>query len=457
MALAGCESAKSVVALSNSPVFHHQYSSVSAAISGLAHDERERRRVGGLFKQLWLKHFPSASVNHFQTDVVNIFREHSPCLKDRQYVHKANNVIGGNKPIGIGYPLSSVNRADLASSWSLPFELRRVTSSEDGIEVGAGQIRAICEREEFAGSLNINAADSGYGVAKYISKVHSIENLVNVLRLRHGNKVWEADERETGGAPQIYGAKYYLTEKSGSKIYRHKEKTYQVEQISIYEKEASQEKEIGKRTRGGRELRIELKRWERMKMRTKDGNSMKEVEFDLVRMRMLDAKTGERVFNNDVFAAVVGKERGRLSLEEAAEEFYHRFDLEATNRFMKQNLFLEGYQTPSAEHLDNWNLLVQMAMWLLWAGSKEVEKVCEKWQKYSEPKQEKGGRLTAAQTRKGLERLISSFEKERYLPKKCKKGSGRRSGEKQAKREKYRVAKKGNPEASWKKTIELRE
>lgn len=120
MALTGYESAKSVVALSGSPVFHHQYSSVSAAISNLAGDERERRRVGKLFKQMWLKYFPSAPVNHFQSDVVNIFREHSPCLKDRQYVHKANNVIGGNKPVGIGYPLSPRNRADLASNWSLP-------------------------------------------------------------------------------------------------------------------------------------------------------------------------------------------------------------------------------------------------------------------------------------------------------------------------------------------------
>lgn len=256
--------------------------------------------------------------------------------------------------------------------------MRRVKSNEDGIEVGAEQIRAICEREEFAGSLNINAADSGYGVAKYISKVHSTDNLVNVLRLRHGNKVWAADERKTGGAPQIYGEKYYLTQQSGNKTYRKKEKTYRVGQNSIYEKETSQEKEMVKRTRGGRELRIELKRWERMKMRTKDGNSMKEVEFDLVGIRVLDAKTGERVFNKDVFAAVVGKKRGQLSLEEVAEEFYHRFDLEVTNRFMKQNLFLESYQTPSVEHLDNWNLLVQMAMWLLWAGSQEVEKVCEK-------------------------------------------------------------------------------
>ena len=53
----------------------------------------------------------------------------------------------------------------------------------------------------------------------------------------------------------------------------------------------------------------------------------------------------EREFKRDIFVAVVGKKRKRLGLAEVAEVFYHRFDLEGTNRFMKQNLFLESYQS----------------------------------------------------------------------------------------------------------------
>lgn len=177
-------------------------------------------------------------------------------------------------------------------------------------------------------------------------------------------------------------------------------------------------------------------------MRSKKGNSMKEVEFDIVGIRVLNKETGERVFKQDVFVAVVGQERAELSLEEVAEAFYHRFDLEVGNRFMKQNLFLESYQTPDVQHLDNWTLLVQEAMWLLWTASREVEKVCEKWQKYSEPKVEKGGRFTASQTRKGIENLFLTFEKKPYLPKKCKKGEGRQKGEFQEPRKQYKVVKK---------------
>ncbi len=143
-----------------------------------------------------------------------------------------------------------------------------------------------------------------------------------------------------------------------------------------------------------------------------------------------------------MFVAVVGAAREVLTIEEIAEVFYHRFDLEVTNRFLKQNLYLESYQTPDVQHLDNWLVLAQEAMWLLWAASAEVENVCEKWQKYSLPKVEKGGRYTSSQTRKGLERLILTFEKEPYLPKKCKKGVGRKKGEKLEPRKQYKVVKK---------------
>ena len=93
-------------------------------------------------------------------------------------------MISGNKPLGIGYPLSLVSIADFESSWSIPFSLHRVKSNKDVIEVAAEQIKAICESEKFAQSLNINAADSSYGVAKYISQVNEISSLVNVIRRR---------------------------------------------------------------------------------------------------------------------------------------------------------------------------------------------------------------------------------------------------------------------------------
>ena len=443
-ALASYRDAQSVVGLSKSPVFHHQFSSVSKAIANLAKNQHELKRVRRLFREHQLKYFPIRSRNYLQTDVVNIFRSFSPCLKGRQYRHKANNVITGNQPLGIGYGISFVNLADFESSWSLPFDLKRVGSDEDETAVAAEQIKRICESEEFVESLNINAADSSYGVAKFISRVNDIGNLVNVIRLRHGNKVFESEFQATGGAPQIYGKQYYLIEESGWKEYKTKKKISRKYLTSIYEAASAADEfaEIEKVTKKGKPLRIELRRWRAMKMRTKRGNSMKEVEFEIVGIRVLHRETGERIFKQDVFAAVVGERRKELKSEEIAEVFYHRFDLEVTNRFLKQNLFLESYQTPDVQHLENWILLAQEAMWLLWAASAEVEKVCEKWQQYSAPKAEKGGRKTPSQTSKGLERLILTFESEPSLPKKCKKGLGRKKGKKFEPRKQYKVVKK---------------
>ncbi len=256
----------------------------------------------------------------------------------------------------------------------------------------------------------------------------------------------ESDYQETGGAPQIYGKQYYLIEKSGWKEYKKGEEISRKYLTSIYEaaSPADELAEIEKETRRGKPLRIELRRWWAMKMRTKKGHSMKEVEFEIVGIRVLHRETGERIFKQDVFVAVVGERRKELKIEEIAEVFYDRFDLEVTNRFLKQNLFLENYQTPDVQHLDNWTVLAQEAMWLLWAASAEVENVCETWQKYSEPKAEKGGRYTPSQTKKGMERLILTFDEEAYLPKKCSafRGSGRKKGSQLEPRKQYKVVKK---------------
>ena len=173
------------------------------------------------------------------------------------------------------------------------------------------------------------------------------------------------------------------------------------------------------------------------------------MEFELIGIRVLEKAMGKRVFQHDVYVAVVGEKRKKLKIEEVAEVFYHRFDLEVTNRFMKQNLFLEGYQTPDIQHLDKRNLLVQEALWLLWGVSTKVESYSEKWQKYAEPKAEKGGRKTASQTRKGLAGLISTFEEKGYIPKKCSafRGLGRKKGTKLEPRKQYKVVKKWQSEA----------
>ena len=95
------------------------------------------------------------------------------------------------------------------------------------------------------------------------------------------------------------------------------------------------------------------------------------------------------------------------------------------------------------QNVENWILTAQTAMWLLYEASDEVEKVSKKWQQYNEPKIAEGAKRTPSQTKKGAERLFLSFEKEPYVPKKVRKGLGRKKGTKLGKRAEYEVEKKG--------------
>jgi hypothetical protein len=446
MALASFTSAKSVVALSESPVFQFQYSTICDVVSNFAKTSRELKEKRRTLQALFLARFGQRRVYDFQTDGVSIFREHSPCLANRRHCYKANQVVKGQKPIGIGYRYSFVNVADVESGWSLPFEIEKLDVEKNAATMAAEQIIGICRRKEFENGLNINCCDSEYGQAKYLSPTSPVKNLVSVVRLRHGRKVYPEERRaDTGGAPQVYGEAVYLIEKSRTKSYRREEKIYEKYQASVKEKEPLESLEIRRETSRGKKLLIKLRRWDGYLMRSKDGHDMKETVFDLVGSEVLEEETGKRVFKHDQFVAVVGEERAVLSLEQVYEKYRHRFDHEQTNRFGKQNLFWESYQTPKEQNQDNWLTITQMAMWLLYEASPEVESGAKKWQKYSEPKIEKGGRKTASQTRKGLEGLILSFEKKVFEAKKCKKGSGRRKSEKQEPRKQYEVVKKGEP------------
>ena len=459
MALASCTDANSVVSLSESHFFQHQYSSLTDAISHLAYYETDRKLRRQQVQQFCLKYLPQRESYDLHSDGLSLFREHSPCLKERGYVHKANNVVPGNKPVGVGYQYSLVNLGVPESSWSLLFDSQRVKPAEDLLTVSAAQMVRLCTDEQlpFHAAQVSNVADSQYGTPKYLAPTAQLPNLVNIVRLRHGMKVYQAEEvAETGGAPQVYGAKFYLLEASDSKTYTIKEQQFEVERQALAELPAEEETEIFMVTSRGRPLRIHLRRWRGMKMRSKDGHNMKGVVADIVGVTVYDAQTGKRVFQHDMFLWVSGAGREALSLPEIYEKFRHRFDLEVTNRFCKQKLLLDSYQTPELGHFENWVLVVTLSLWLLFCASGEVGSVRAKWQQYSEPRESKGGRKTPSQTRKGAERLFSTFEQSEYAPKSVKKGVGRRFGEVQEKRAQLKVAKKGSVVVLQRKKEELK-
>ena len=180
-----------------------------------------------------------------QTDTTPLCKPHSPTMKDRTHIATPNNVIAGNKPLSIGYETSFINISDSKSSWSLPASIKRVSIDQTASECALEQLETLFANPNLglSDSLVINTLDSKYGNAPYLAPAHQHDQLVNIARMRSGMKVWQQHSRtDTGGAPGIYGEKYYLHAESQYKSYKvpKTKKICQVFQRSIFELPANE-------------------------------------------------------------------------------------------------------------------------------------------------------------------------------------------------------------------------
>ena len=74
--------------------------------------------------------------------------------------------------------------------------------------------------------------------------------------------------------------------------------------------------------------------------------------FDLIAVRCRDKETGELIFKRDQYITLWGKQAKTYATQDAYWDYRQRFDIEVHNRFSKQNLLLDKFQTPKIENLD---------------------------------------------------------------------------------------------------------
>lgn len=122
-------------------------------------------------------------------------------------------------------------------------------------------------------------------------------------------------------------------------------------------------------------------------------------------------------------------------MEQTVIEYQERYGIEPFFRFVKQNLFLESFQTPEDQHLKNWFLVVQLATWLLYQVAQEAPKVTPKWQQYlPKEKLENPVILSVSQAYKAAQNLFITFDRTPFLPQKSQKGKPRQKGNTQVTR-----------------------
>ena len=376
-------------------------------------------------------------------DVTPVKKPSSPCLADKSYVYCPNETVPGNKPVEVGYAASCLNAG--VDNWSIPLSMLRCSPWRTYNEIGVEQVREFAQLPQNQSVLIVNSADAGYGCPQFIAPLYPEKNLVNVARLKNRNVWVGASRTKTGGANGVYGASYALrTEEAVSKRKNPITKEIAEQKASIFSLVPDKIEEYTTfTTKKKKEITVELQLYNNMMLRSTGGHNMKDKPFDLVIVSLRDTITGEKCYQRPIYLAVCGQQRAEISLRAAYQEHYaYRYDIEPNNRFMKQQLLLDKYQTPIAEHFDVSLRIIQLTEWLLFAASTEVVSEPKKWQKSGDKPANDKGRLSIAQTRKAAQTLFSTFDQTPFLPQISNKGKGRVKGTTLPPKKKYPVVKK---------------
>jgi len=307
----------------------------------LARDAEEGAEALSLIQSQCWSYYESDSALvervRLQTDTTPYRKPHSPTLAERTYIHVPNEVIKNNRPLSIGYEVSNINLS-AEDKWSLPLSTQRVLPNETASERALSQLKDLFEHPDlgFSKKLVVNTLDSKYGNAAYLASAFGHDSLVNVVRGRYGNKIWASDpEHDTGGAPRIYGEKFYLLNESRTKTFKHPKtkQPHEVYQRAITELEAQQSVQLKGQTKKGRALDIHIDRYDDMRIRTKNGHDMKDKPLDVLHIRVLDAQTQASLYKHDMFVLISGKRKNEVSTEEGYQDYRHRYDIEPYFRF----------------------------------------------------------------------------------------------------------------------------
>lgn len=443
MALSSHSLSDSVVELSESPLFHYQFSSVFKGIDSFAMCT-DRFEIPETSKFCFSQIAPRKRYL-FQLDVTPSLFNYSESLPDRQYVKVPNTVISGNKPVEIGYPLSCLHLQVLdGQKWSLPMVLHRLGSQDDSKEIGVKQLESLLQAEDLPfkeAELIINTADTAYQHPSFIAPLYKYDNLVNVIRLKKGGKVYKQQfQTQTGGRNKHKGKKAYLLMESQIRYAG----AFSYQANSIFETYLFDEYlEIERTTTKGRVLTVHLYRFNNFLLESKKGASMLDKPIDIVVSLVCDAQTGQPVFQ-PMYLAVSNQKRKEVSLEEVFDAYRHRYDIEPAFRFGKQRLKLDSYQTCQIDHFDKWLLIYQLAYWLVFVASDEVNYQPAKWRSYQPANKVENLKtnLSPTQTFSALENLLLKIDPEAFKPRASNKGNGREKGTKLPKKKKQKVIKK---------------
>jgi len=429
-ALCSTPNARSVVELSLSPHFKHQYPSIYKAIIDAGWEDIDLPKLIGQNLTppeehgYWL----------FGVDGTPQKRQFAYTLSDRGYVYYPNPV-GSNKPITIGHEYSTVALLPelgpkMAKSWVVPLSTQRTSTEDDKELVGAGQINSLLENPEMPwyGKFVVSVGDSKYSKPAYLHAVHKDHpELVTVSKIRSNRTLYHhlGTPKEKPAHRSPFKGKVFKL--SDPDTHTPPDKTLVLEIKDEKKKKC--------------EVHIEV--WENMVMSGKNKPEripMEKYPFRLVRITCFD-EDGNEIYSNPWWLIVVGERREELSLEDIYETYSSRTRLEHFFRFSKQKLLLDSFQTPETKREEIWCHIVHLAYLMLWMAQPLSQHLPRPWERsLPEHKQKIIG---PAIVQRGFSRLISQFGSPAKESKPRGKSPGRKKGLHLPRRERHPVVYKG--------------
>jgi hypothetical protein len=421
-ALAGTPFKESVIKISLSPLFRRKHDTINDVV-GCLFEQKIKQQVtqeaivNGTQKVTALLaeqcQISDRGFALFAVDCTPNPRIFSKKLEDRGFVHKATK-IPGQAPITIGHQYSCVvylpKRGPADHHWVVPLSVQRVKTTDDAISIGMRQVIEITQLKSFKSKLCLLVGDTAYSRAK-CSEVLP-ENVVSATRVRNNSTFYHFPKATSElasrrrGRPSVYGAAWKLSDPGTP------------DDVSI----------IHRKTKAGRlyTLKIEAWRFRLDKGESRDGKASP-IVFDAIRITVLK-EDGSPLYKKALWLMLRGEKRGELSLEDIADAYLQRFDIEHFFRFGKQKLLMDAFQTPDVRHEENWWWLCFISYAMLYKTRKLADYSRYPWEKRAQdmaPGQEK----SPAQTQRAYERIIKEIGTPAQAPKSRGKSPGRAVGD----------------------------
>lgn len=241
-------------------------------------------------------------------------------------------------------------------SWSLPVDVRRISSQQTAQEVGIEQIQVLTEaRQAYREALDIVAADGKYGNVRFLSGVSGLRVGI-VARLRSDRTLYRPAQPTPGkrGRPQTYGEHFGFKE----------EQTWGAPD----EIQALQDEHYGK---------VRLKRW----------NGLCDKHAPNLTLDVLCAETHRAKDKPPaaVWFAWLPSAQLPASIVGTAQTIWtayaNRWPIEPAMRFRTETLGGTLPRFQNAQTGDTWTHLVALAHWMLFLARPLVQNHPLPWQK----------------------------------------------------------------------------